>query len=227
MRRIQTILGSSLKRHCHITPYAALVLSGGYEEAGDNGFFQVSAGDVLLHGPFEAHLNRFSAKGVTVLNLPLNSGCCPGIGRADDPDAFVRLAEKNVRDASHLLLSLLKMRTGPIPDWPAELAMELTQCSWLRLSEWGEKKGLAPWAVTRGFVRVFGISPEAFRARSRARRAFRAIRGTDRPLALIAAELGFSDQAHMTRSVKQLTGTVPCVWRRPANGFKTQEQCGI
>jgi AraC-like DNA-binding protein len=41
------------------------------------------------------------------------------------------------------------------------------------------------------------------------------------PLAKIATDLDFADQAHMTRSVKQLTGTAPQAWRHAANRFKT------
>jgi AraC-like DNA-binding protein len=45
-------------------------------------------------------------------------------------------------------------------------------------------------------------------------------------MASIAAELGFSDQAHMSRSVKHLTGVQPQAWRCLANGFKTGMQRG-
>lgn len=51
--------------------YLALVLSGGYEEAGGRGLYRVKAGDEMMHGGFEAHLNRYAATGSGVLNLPL------------------------------------------------------------------------------------------------------------------------------------------------------------
>jgi hypothetical protein len=59
----QTVRKSALSRHIHEHAHAALVLSGGYEEAGDLGRFQVQAGDIVLHECFEAHLDRFSASG--------------------------------------------------------------------------------------------------------------------------------------------------------------------
>jgi transcriptional regulator GlxA family with amidase domain len=40
------------------------------------------------------------------------------------------------------------------------------------------------------------------------------------PLARIAAEAGFADQAHMTRALGALTGRCPGHWRR-SNKFKT------
>jgi AraC-like DNA-binding protein len=222
----QTIRTSSLGRHSHHGAYAALVLSGGYEEAGDQGRFRVQAGDVILHDRFEAHLDRFIASGAVLLNLPLADGQSfrPGIAKASDPDCVVRAAEKCQAEAISLLLSMVRVQRLEGADWPDELAIALVQNPSLRLGRWGEMKGLAPWTVSRGFSQVFGVSPEAFRARSRARHAWTAIKDTQEPLARIAAHLGFADQPHMTRSVKQLTGIGPQRWRMSANGFKTPGQ---
>jgi AraC-like DNA-binding protein len=215
MRTRQTIRRSLLNRHVHSQAYVALVVSGEYEEAGDNGRFRAVAGNVVFHDAFEAHLNRFSAEGATVLNFPLDSGDRyeAGIASLPDPDFVIRVAGKNCRAALETILSDSQRNAPRVSDWPDALAMQLTNCSHVRLSEWGEENGLAPWTISRGFAQVFGISPEAFRARVRARRALRTLRDTQQSLAMIAAELGFADQAHMTRSIKQLTGTAPCAWR--------------
>lgn len=225
----QTIRTSSLERHVHAEPYAALVLSGGYEEAGDNGRFQVKAGNVVFHDRFEAHLNRFFQKGVIVLNLRLILGnrYSVGVASVPDPDLVARVAERSRRAAADLLLSTATKCTNQPTDWPDELAAKLKQCPSLMLFEWGEDNGLAPWTISRGFSQVFGVSPEAFRARLRAQRALKAIQETQLPLAVIAAELGFADQAHMTRSVNQLTGIAPQAWRSVANGFKTRRAISV
>jgi AraC-like DNA-binding protein len=219
----QTIRRSYLERHVHIEPYAALVISGNYEEAGDNGRFVVSTGNVLFHDAFEGHLNRFRGYGATILNLPLHRGCSErrGLRRVDDPDRVVRLAEKNRQDAVELLLSVATVVEPQPNDWPEELAMTLSQSPSLKLSKWAEEKALRPWAVSRGFYQVFGISPESYRARVRARLALRLIQRTEMPMTAVATDLGFSDQAHMSRSIKSLTGFPPQAWRRCANGFKT------
>lgn len=224
MRMFQTIRSSILGRHSHDEAYAALVLCGAYEEAGDQGRLQVEAGDVVLHDCFEAHLDRFSQSGAVVLNLrlPAQTSFAPGIGRVADMDLIVRAAEASEAGAADLLLSTVQARASRYADWPDELAAALIQCPSLRLSLWAQGKHLAPWTVSRGFARVFGVSPEAFRARARARHAWRAIRTTAEPLARIAAHLGFADQSHMTRSVKQMTGAAPQAWREAANRFKTQ-----
>ncbi len=97
----QTIRASALDRHVHEEGYAALVLSGGYEEAGDRGRFQVKEGDAIFHEPFEAHLDRFSETGAVVLNLrlPVGGSYAPGIAKVADPDSVARVAEGSRRDA--------------------------------------------------------------------------------------------------------------------------------
>lgn len=225
MRLRQIIRSPMLGRHVHGEAYAALVLSGGYEEAGDHGRFKVNPGDVVFHDRFEGHLDRFFAKGAVILNLPLapNQWAMPGIARVADPDSVARMAETNYADALSLLLSSAIPWTPEHTDWPDQLAAALAQNPCLKLSRWSEENGLAPWTVSRGFAQVFGVTPEFFRARARARQALKSIQSTQTPLAMIAAELGFADQSHMTRSVKQLTGVVPHTWRAVANGFKTGE----
>jgi hypothetical protein len=61
MRMWRSICASVLDPHAHEEAYAVLVLSSGYEEAGDRGRLQVKAGDIIFHGQFEAHLDRLLA----------------------------------------------------------------------------------------------------------------------------------------------------------------------
>lgn len=223
MRTWQTLRISSLDRHSHREPYAALILSGSYEEAGDRGRLHVQAGQVVFHDRFEAHLDRFSESGAIILNLrlPKSCSCNPGIAKVDDPDFIVRTAQRSREDGAKLVISLATSVYQPFWDWPDELAAALIEDPSLKLSQWREEMRLTPWGVSRGFVQVFGITPEVFRARARARQAWKSIRGTEEPLARIAAHWGFADQSHMTRDVKLLTGATPGAWRTAANGFKT------
>jgi hypothetical protein len=142
----QTIRASALGRHDHVKAYAALVISGGYEEAGDHGRFRVKAGDVIFHEPFETHLDRFSETGAVVLNLglPLGRYYEPGIASVADADAVARVAERSCLDAIELLFSLAVTRTPQPADWPDELAAALMRNPSLKLSLWGET-----WALTK------------------------------------------------------------------------------
>lgn len=215
MRKWQRINTSQFRRHVHKCAYAALVLSGGYEEAGDLGHLHVQAGDVIIHDRFEGHLNHFAASGAVILNLVFATDRVfqSGIGNVADPDSIVRIAENNDDEAATLLIASMQRRERECTDWPDQLANTLIQDPSLSLSSWSEVTGIAPWALSRGFAQVFGISPRAFRARTRTRLAWKAILRSQEPLAGIAADLGFADQSHMSRSVKDMTGQGPQFWR--------------
>jgi AraC-like DNA-binding protein len=215
MRVWQTIPPPLIGRHVHRRAYAALVVSGCYEEAGDSGRHRVHAGNVVLHDAFEAHLDRIPMSGAVVLNvsLPAQYAFQSGVGRVDDPDAIVRLVEKGDSEAAAMLLSSAELKEPEFQDWPDELAASLAQNACVNLSAWSEAQGISAWDRSRSFAKVFGVSPCAFRARARTRQAWRAIGTTNTSLSAIAAQVGFSDQAHMARCVKTLTGRSPSAWR--------------
>ena len=224
--RFQEIYAPVLARHRHEGAYAALVLKGSYEEFGDQGRLRAQAGDVILHGRFETHLNRFEESGAVILNLTLAHPprSIAGLWKATDPDQVVRLATVCEAQAADLLLSsLTEQPLSPPHDWPELLAATLIANPSFLLTQWAEENSIKTWTLTRGFSQVFGASPEAFRANCRARQAWTLIITTTLSLADIAAQQGFSDQAHMCRSIRQLTGESPRAWRTPANGFKTKQ----
>lgn len=213
--------GTRIARHCHAQAYAAIVLAGGYEECGSGGRAVVGPGDVLFHGPFDAHLDRFGPKGAQILNIALGGAPPSAAGRVADPDSIARLAETNPHDAACDLLEQFEQTAPASRDWPDLLAAELGADPGLRLDAWAATHGLAAETLSRAFGKLFDQTPAAFRAEARARRAFRAIVESDAPLIDIAAASGFADQAHMTRAVRALTGAPPRHWRTASNPFKT------
>jgi AraC-like DNA-binding protein len=223
--RLQRFRPIVLGRHRHPLAYAAVVLDGSFEEAGDGGRRRVEQGDVLIHGDFEAHLDRFGRRGAVVLNLPWN-------GLADGPvhwrfgsvEALVRLAQRDLAAAARWLAAEARPApTSPRADWPDLLARDLAVEFREPIGDWAIRHGLNPSTVSRSFGQVFGVPPRRFRAEARTRVAWQWVTGQrDIPLAEIAAELGFADQAHLTRAVRHLTGLPPGRWRLPmSNGFKT------
>lgn len=205
-----------LPRHRHVAGYMTLVVAGGYDEAGDVGRFRVQAGDLLVHRPFEAHRNAFGRRSAQVVNLILID--TPGLGamnRLADPDSVAQLAERDPLAAARAAVA----GAQPVPaeaDWPDQLATALRIRSDLfRIGAWADEHGLSAAAVSRGFQRVYGTTPERYRAEARARRAWSRIVGSAEPLAAIACETGFADQPHMTRCVHAVTGRAPARWRGP------------
>ena len=204
-----------IPRHRHRGAYLSLVLGGAYEETGDRGRIRVRPGDMLIHGAFDSHLNRFPAAGARILNLTLPDDIEPatGFARSAEADSAVRLAEHDPRAAAELLLTTATPMQSHVGDWPDLLAEALTADPALRIGDWARERGLADATVSRGFRQVYGVSPSAFRAEIRGRLAWRRIVDAGQALTDLAYELGFADQAHMTRTVRAITGQPPRVWR--------------
>jgi AraC-like DNA-binding protein len=204
----------SLPRHCHREAFAAVVLAGGYDEAGDTGRHRVRPGDVIFHRAFESHLDRFHGPGAEVLVIEVPDGWDgPSTGSIRDPDAVVRAGEKDPLEALQLLVDGFSAWLAGAHDWPDALAEALRADPSLSLEHWAEAAGLHPGSLSRGFARVFGMSPAAYRLVQRTRRAIDALMRSDVPLSRLAIDCGFADQAHMTRAVASLAGAPPALLR--------------
>jgi AraC-like DNA-binding protein len=219
---IETVTSShSLPRHRHLSAYATIVVAGILEEAGYAGRIRATAGDVLIHGTLDCHANRLASAGLRLIRLEWHdlSGA-GGLYRLDDVDEVARTAEKDVMEASLLLEGTLRTKNVPSPgrknDWPDLLLGDMAADTALQIGEWAETNGLARETVSRGFAAAYGITPSVLRAELRARAAWlRVTRGSE-CLCQIAAETGFSDQAHMTRWIRRISGAPPAAWRRNA-----------
>jgi AraC-like DNA-binding protein len=211
----------TLQRHRHGRAYAALVVSGSYVEAGDQGRRRLCPGDVVLHDAFSAHRNHVGAQGARLVNLAVTGGVdC--FARVPDPDGIVRLAERDPIAAAQALQQDLQPLAATLLDWPDLLARDLTLNPALSLAAWARQQGLAAETLSRGFVRVFGITPRRWRFEVRARRALCALRDGGPSLVAVALEAGFADQAHLTHAVVALTGRAPGHWRRTSSHDKTE-----
>lgn len=200
--------GEFIGRHRHNNAYAALVLSGGYVEAGDSGRHRLNAGDVLFHCAFESHLNRFEGICAQVLNLPLPSSWKgPTRGRTGDADLIATIAERDLREAVSTLVAEMTAAAPAAEDWPDLLASDLINDPALSLGAWAARHGIHSGSLSRGFRQQFGITAAEFRSIARTRQAMEQI--ADHPLSEVAAASGFADQAHMTREVRRFTGLSP------------------
>ena len=214
--------GAAIPRHRHDTPYAAIVLSGGYEEAGDGGRYRAEPGDVLIHAAFSAHLDRAPLRRTTVLNLPLPMlwSRVSSRMRVDDADRLAHLAERDLRDGQALLLEALKPGPGGLQDEVDRLAGALSEAS-SPVSAWSRRWDVARQTAWRRFTAAYGVAPARYRVEARARRAWSRLVVGGECLGEIAAAEGFADQAHMTRDVRALTGRTPGQWRALHHSFKT------
>ena len=202
-----------MARHRHGEGYVALVLAGGYVEAGDRGRLRVEAGQAVFHGEHEAHRNEFFGIGARVLNLPVSGrDIREAFGQVHDADAVARLAERDPAEAARLLQRTFRPLAARLDDWPDLLAAALAADPDLGLVEWADPLGIAPQSLSRGFHRAYGTSPKRYRLEQRTLQALHRLPDWQGSMALLAAETGFADQAHLTRAIVALTGRTPKHW---------------
>jgi AraC-like DNA-binding protein len=211
--------GVAPPRHRHLEGYASVILAGSFVEAGFWGRVKVEPGDVLLHGRFDCHANSTNcSRSVQILRLPWQDDRSEGHFRVTDPDLLARLAERDPRESVVALAENLQIVDSPSLHWTGRLASALQSTASLSLGCWAAELGMRPEALSRGFHREFGVSPKQFRLEARARRAWLEVLRSPRTLTTIAQDFGFSDLAHLSRSVRSLTGYPPSAWRSSGPG---------
>jgi len=77
-----------------------------------------------------------------------------------------------------------------------------------------ELLGVSPYRLSRAFPRTVGVSLTRFRNRVRVGHALDRLAQGEPSLATLAADLGFADQAHLTRTVREHLGDTPTAVRR-------------
>lgn len=85
-----------------------------------------------------------------------------------------------------------------------------------RVSQLASEAGVHPVHLARVFRRHHQCTIAQYVRRRRLERAIHAVSSTRRPLAEIAYDTGFADQAHLTRSFKTYAGVTPGQYRRLA-----------
>ncbi|MCW2917741.1 MAG: AraC family transcriptional regulator [Actinomycetia bacterium] len=73
---------------------------------------------------------------------------------------------------------------------------------------------VSPYRLSRVFSREMGVSLTHYRNRVRVGRVMEQLEGGECGLAGLAADLGFADQAHLTRTVREQLGHTPTALRR-------------
>lgn len=212
-----------IPRHRHAGAYAAVVLQGGYQEAGDRGRWRAQAGDVLIHPSFTSHLDLVSAQRAMVLNLPLPMVTAPAGThyRVHNPDLLVRIAERDPVEAAAMLLDTLQPGGASAEEPVDAFAAALRGQDAPSISAWSDAANVRRETLFRWFQAAYGVSPTQYRIEARAWHAWHAIVDSPQSLGMIAAETGFADQAHMSRAVRVLTGHPPRHWRMQ-HSFKTR-----
>ena len=73
---------------------------------------------------------------------------------------------------------------------------------------------VSPYRLSRAFTRELGVSLTRYRNRVRVARALDRLEAGEAHLGVLAADLGFADQAHLSRTVRDHLGHTPTALRR-------------
>lgn len=208
--------------HRHDRAQISLLLAGGYVEESEQGCARADGpGLSRKPGGFE-HQNRFGDAGALILSLNLDT--TPAADRyfvARGPEGLAGGALRRIANDSSAIAALAEQVPAGFPPMAAPPGPWLTAAHDRLLTESGlnvgvlaRTLGLHPVRFARLFREAFAQSPTAARQNRRAARAIDRLLRTGTPLAEIAADEGFSDQAHLSRVLNKTTGWSPGRLRR-------------
>jgi AraC-like DNA-binding protein len=81
------------------------------------------------------------------------------------------------------------------------------------LVDLGSQVGCSPHHLSRVFSRFTGSGVSRYRNRIRVGLALERLAGGETDIAAVAHDLGFADHAHLTRTIRAMTGYTPTVCR--------------
>ena len=224
--------------HSHGYYVIGLVEKGRRSLVCNGAAFELVPGDLVVFNPGDAHGCEQSDGGVLAYDsIAVDAELLDGVRlrgpKVSDPaavEAFrevLRAVEEGTEiqtaEAVLYLCELLAAEEGGDVPLPAGLHEDAAQramahfCGHLAspasLSALAAEEGLSTYALIRAYKRRFAITPMQHLASLRVECACRLLREGVEPAA-VAAEVGFADQAHLTRAFKQRLGTTPGAYQR-------------
>lgn len=131
-----------------------------------------------------------------------------------------RLAEQTVAEALDLIEAELAKSLRRTSVNPAVFAAARAIRRGHPAARTAELLGVDRRRFVPEFRRIVGVAPKHYERICRFNRATEEIRRPDaKPLALIAAEQGFADQAHLTREIRHFAQTTPARMHRDGTGM--------
>ena len=227
--------------HTHEQPYLCFVLQGEYEEISRGRALDCEAWDVIFHPAGEAHADRFGGSGGRCFNLEVGdrlAGCPAPPATLRESRRFrggpttwlcQRLHQEFRRqDAAaplameglvlELLAEVLRRSVAPesrAPNWLPQVR-ELLHTHFAQpwtLAKIAQSVGVHPAHLARSFRRHLHLTVGEYVRRLRVEFARRRLAEGEAPLSAVAAEAGFADQSHFTRTFQRATGFTPARYR--------------
>jgi AraC family transcriptional regulator len=232
--------------HRHHQANLFVVIEGRLEEKWGRRGARLTPGAVVVKPPAVAHIDKFVTQ-VIGLNIELAedtwlrwTGIDPAFRRpvvSNDPALAgvgrrlaVELAAPDHAtplEVQGLLLSMMARvirghgRTQQSPAGRLDDVVDRLRSEYrwtLRLDDLASTASMHPTHLAKKFRERFGCSIGDYVRQLRIAEAQRALMATNRPIAKIAQDLGFSDQSHLGRAFRRETGETPASFRLRARG---------
>ena len=224
--------GEEIPPHRHVNDYLCIVLSGGFAEKERNSWRERPNGCFFTHHAGEMHHDRVGKRGAMCLNLhfdagepaPAMNGVCSAEATVTGRKLAFELAAGRTDDLAIAALSAefmgylggretARRDVGIWIDRVVEAISDEPDRRW-SLAELAAIAGRHPVRVAQAFRAKTGISLGSFQRLRRLTCLSLALRRGDAPLASLAAEFGYCDQAHMTGEFRAAFGVTPARYRR-------------
>lgn len=219
--------------HSHDSPHVSIIVAGSFRETTPGGEQFVCQGSIGFRADEARHSVCFGPAGASILTVALSEWIADGAPRtgvrwvgASAPLArhLMGLARQGRESAcdelADRLVALWAARPEPGPgtsrDPPAWLreAAEHLLADQVSIGVLASRLGVHRVHFARSFLRHYGMAPSVFRRRAMASRALSAALAGADSLAAAAADVGFADQSHMSRVIREQFGLGPGDLRR-------------
>lgn len=224
-------LGRRLPMHVHQQAYFSMVLEGNYHEETGRRAIDYAPLTIVYHPPGTAHVDEIGPRGVRFLMIEADTRLVEGCDELKSgyptplPVRASWIALRFLRDegafaressALDLLATVGKHdRLETAPRWLAHVLDRVRDeyQSPPAIRELAAGAAVHPVHLARVVRRETGTTLASLLRQRRIEVAV-SLLGSRQPLATIAARVGFSDQAHFTRSLRSVTGFTPAELRR-------------
>ena len=235
-----------LPNHAHERANFCYVLQGSYEEVCGRRSQRHATTSVVFHPAGQTHSDRHDPVPVRLLSVELAPERLEQLGRRSDllrsPSAStsgnavhlcwqLHRESRQPDDASALAMEGLVLEILAVCSREKSRANEPSRSGWMRqaeellrarcsgpvnLGQLASEVGVHPVHLARTFRSVYRCSPGEYVRRLRVEAACWHLRTSSLPICEVALLTGFSDQSHLTRTFRRLTGVTPREFRRRA-----------
>lgn len=235
--------GMRLPRHSHQFPYMVLMLDGVLNETSRGRTHELSSGWMVFNDAAECHENEIRVPRTRCLNVELS----PSILERLDSEGLRSPERVLYTHAGHAVGAIGRLYAAAIDPGPEieveESLVEILAVAWrsaptrdeapwvrrvvellharfresLSLHQIAGEVGITHVHLCRGFKQARGCTIGEYIRALRVQWALSEITKDEASLAAIAVRAGFSDQAHMTRTISRALGRSPGRLRRCAS----------